>query len=250
MKIAKVVHQNEHLWSVVEGDLVYRLEGDRIASPCRGRLLAPLSQVRLLAPVDTHNKIVGLLGNYTPHKGEFDGPGIVIKPMSAVMGPGDSIIYPKGVTKLKYEAELAIVMRRRVRRVSPEEGKAAVLGYTVSNDVTALTFTTRDRGESARYKAFDTFAALEPWIVTGIDGDNLGIRSLLNGKLGQDSHTSRMTWSVGRVVAWVSSIMTLEPGDIISTGTPPDSAPMEPGDRIECAIDEIGVLANSVVAET
>ncbi len=249
MRIAKASYHGQAQWVIVEGDTAYKLEGDRFNGPRRGAPLAPLSQVKLLPPVEPHNKFVALLGNYGS-RGVHDGPGIFVKPNSALIGDGDDIVCPRIAPTLNYEPEIAIVMGRRVRHATPSEGKAAILGYTISHDVTTTSMATKDRGPSIRYKAFDTFGVLGPWIVTDVDGDNLPLRSLLNGQpTKQDTNTSKMAWSIGEVVAWISSVMTLEPGDVISCGTPPGFGPMGVGDTIECVIDGIGRLKNRIVAD-
>ena len=249
MKIVRTSHAGNPIWGIVEGDAVWRLDGSRFVSPQQGEYLAPIDGLHLLPPIDPSNKVVGVLGGWA--RRDRDGPGTFIKPSSSLIGHEGQIVWPPVAESMHYEPELAIVIGQRLRDVTPPVGKTGVMGYTIANDVTTFKMKSNDgSGFSTRFKTFDTFGPLGPWIVTGIDGDDLRVRSVLNGQpTNQDRSTSELAWSVGEVVSWVSSIMTLEPGDIISTGTPPGFGPMAVGDTIECVIEGIGVLRNTVVSE-
>jgi 2-keto-4-pentenoate hydratase/2-oxohepta-3-ene-1,7-dioic acid hydratase in catechol pathway len=174
-------------------------------------------------------------------------PLLFLKPPSALNDPGGDIVYPQQSSRVDFEGELAVVIARRCRNVSASRAREVILGYTICNDVTARDLQQRD-GQWARAKGFDTFAPLGPWIVDGIDPGRLRLRTHLNGELKQDARTSDLIFSVERLVEYVSAAFTLEPGDVISTGTPAGVGPMQPGDAVEVTIDEIGTLRNRVTA--
>ncbi len=211
-----------------------------------------LDAVRLLAPV-TPSKIVAAGLNYGQLARELKieppkEPLIFIKPSTAVIGPDDAIVYPPQTQELIYEGELAIVIARKACRVPQSEARRYVLGYTCMNDVTAVDLQTRDR-EFTRSKSFDTFAPLGPVIETAIENpDDLALTTKHNGKLRQNARTSDLIFKSDFLVSFISQIMTLLPGDVISTGTPPGVARIKPGDVIEIEIEQIGVLTNTVAA--
>jgi 2-keto-4-pentenoate hydratase/2-oxohepta-3-ene-1,7-dioic acid hydratase in catechol pathway len=217
---------------------------------CNGARV-PLGAVKLLAPC-TPSKIVGVGRNYAGHAAEMQRPLpteplLFLKPPSALNDPGGDIVYPQQSSRVDFEGELAVVIARRCRNVSASRAREVILGYTLCNDVTARDLQQRD-GQWARAKGFDTFAPLGPWIVDGIDPGRLQLRTHLNGELKQDARTSDLIFSVERLVEYVSAAFTLEPGDVISTGTPAGVGPMQPGDTVEVTIDEIGTLRNRVTA--
>lgn len=213
----------------------------------------PLDAVRILAPV-TPSKIVAAGLNY----GEFvreqkvqrpKEPLIFLKPPTAVIGPNDAIVYPPQTHELYYEGELAIVIARKACRVPVSEARRYVLGYTCMNDVTASDLQNRDR-EFTRSKSFDTFAPIGPVIETAIaNPDDLALTTRVNGELRQNARTSDLIFTTDFLVSFISHIMTLLPGDVISTGTPPGVGQMKPGDVIEIEIEGIGVLTNNVTSE-
>src|SRR3989338_7178718 len=171
--------------------------------------------------------------NYRDHAKELKmkipkTPVIFLKPATALIGHQDKIIYPKGVKRLDYEAELALVIKKKARNVSFGQAKDYILGYTCLNDVTARDLQEKD-GQWTRAKSFDTFCPAGPRMETELDTSNLKIQSYLNGKLKQDSTTRRLIFSPAYLVFFISQIMTLLPGDIISTGTPAGVGPMHPG---------------------
>lgn len=215
-----------------------------------------LAAVRLLAPcVPTKLVCVGL--NYRAHIAESQSvvpgaepprePMLFLKPPSAVIGPGEAIRYPAGVTRLDPEGELAVVIGRRARAVPRERALEHVAGFTCFNDVSARNYQRSD-GQWARAKGFDTFAPLGPWIATGLDPAALTLECRVNGAVRQRAATRDLLFAVDELLAHISGIMTLEPGDVIATGTPAGVAPIEPGDRVEVEIGGIGVLANPVAA--
>src|SRR5271167_2589127 len=251
MKIVRYRHAGREHCGALEGDTVVPMEGslDALTKTPRAKSV-PLDAVRILAPV-APGKIVAAGLNY----GEFvreqkaDRPAeplIFLKPSTAVIGPNDAIVYPRQTQELIYEGELAIVIARRAWRVAQSEARRYVLGYTCMNDVTAVDLQNRDR-EFTRSKSFDTFAPLGPVIETAIENpDALALTTKHNGKLRQNARTSDLIFKTDFLVSFISQIMTLLPGDVISTGTPPGVGHIKPGDVIEIEIEQIGTLTNSV----
>lgn len=213
----------------------------------------PLASVRLLCPI-TPTKIVSVGLNYPEHLKEFGGrkrpeePVVFLKALSALIGPEEPIVIPDHVGQVDYEAELGIVIGKRCHKVSRAEAMAVIAGGVCVNDVTARELQYKD-SQWARAKSFDTFAPVGPLVATGLDLGKLGIEARLNGKVVQKSSTANMIFPVDFIVSYVSRIMTLEPGDVILTGTPEGIGPMKPGDTIEIIIEGIGTLRNPVVAE-
>ena len=208
-----------------------------------------MDSVRLLAPCQP-SKIVAVGLNYKDHADELGmeppaEPVIFIKPSTSVIGPGDDIIYPEGVGRLDYEAELAIVIKKTAKDVAVEDAGEYIMGFTCLNDVTARDLQKRD-GQWTRAKSFDTFCPVGPFIASGIDPDSLDIRLSLNGETKQASNTRNLIFKPRQLVSYCSRICTLLPGDIVSTGTPGGIGPMEPGDEVEVYIEDIGSLKNTV----
>lgn len=195
-------------------------------------------------------KIVAIGLNYFDHAQEFnvevpDYPLIFMKPSTAVIGNDETIIYPPQTRELHYEGELGIVIGKQARNVSIEEAKGYIAGYTCANDVTARDLQRLD-GQWTRSKSFDTFCPLGPRIVSDIDPTNLAITTRVNGITKQKSNTNRMIFNVFTLVSFISAVMTLLPGDVISTGTPSGVGPLEVGDVVEVEIEGIGILRNPV----
>jgi 2-keto-4-pentenoate hydratase/2-oxohepta-3-ene-1,7-dioic acid hydratase in catechol pathway len=197
------------------------------------------------------SKIVGVGQNYRAHAKEMgkpipEEPLLFLKPTTALIGPGGAIVRPRGYERVDYEGELCVVIGRRAHRVSEAEALDQVFGYTILNDVTVRDLQRKDV-QFTRAKGFDTFAPAGPCIATGIDPANLRIRTRLNGETRQDSSTSDMIFPVAKLVSFISHVMTLLPGDLITTGTPPGVGNLTPGDRVAIEIDGIGTLENPVV---
>jgi 2-keto-4-pentenoate hydratase/2-oxohepta-3-ene-1,7-dioic acid hydratase in catechol pathway len=217
----------------------------------------PLADVRLLAPVIPRSKVVCVGKNYARHAAELGGevpvePLIFLKPNTSVIGPGDPIFYPRQSSDVHYEGELAVVIGRICRDISAADAPKVIFGYTVANDVTARDLQAKD-GQWARAKGFDTFCPLGPWIETVVDPSNLAVSTHLakadqQSELKQDGRTSDMVFSVPDVIEYVSSFMTLLPGDVILTGTPDGVGPMVVGDTVSVTIEGIGTLTNQVVS--
>lgn len=231
-----------------------RVEADRIipTDGTAGRQWYALDDVRLLAPV-LPTKVVAIGLNYRDHAEEVglpipDEPLLFIKPASSIIGPAEPILLPPQSTRVDYEAELAVVIGKRARKVPQQKALEHVAGYTCLNDVTARDLQGRDR-QWTRSKGFDTFCPIGPWIETEVDPSDLRIELYLNGERKQQSRTSMLIFPVARLVEFVSSVMTLEPGDIIATGTTSGIGPMKAGDTVEVRIEGIGSLVNPVRAE-
>lgn len=198
------------------------------------------------------SKIVAVGVNYRAHAREMGKsapaePVLFLKPPSALIGPEEPIALPAGYERIDHEAELGVVVGARARDVSPRDALAIAAGVTCVNDVTVRDLQARD-GQWARAKGFDTFCPIGPRVVGGLDVSDLRVQSRVGGEIRQDSTTAEMIASVPELIAFVSSIMTLFPGDIIATGTPAGVGPITAGDRVEIEIEGIGSLANPVVA--
>jgi 2-keto-4-pentenoate hydratase/2-oxohepta-3-ene-1,7-dioic acid hydratase in catechol pathway len=237
---------------VVENDEVIELEGDHVSAPVRRKARYPLSHVRLLPPCSP-TKVVAVGLNYRDHARELgfaipDEPVIFLKPPTAIVGTGEAIVYPPTSSQVDFEAELGVVIKDRIRQVKPGDAYRHILGYTCANDVTARDLQKKD-GQWTRAKSFDTFCPVGPWIETDLDPGNILVESYLNGERKQSSRTSELIFRVDHLVSFISSIMTLYPGDLIITGTPAGIGPMQPGDEVEVRIEGIGSLTNKIIAE-
>jgi 2-keto-4-pentenoate hydratase/2-oxohepta-3-ene-1,7-dioic acid hydratase in catechol pathway len=215
----------------------------------------PLSEVRLLAPV-LPSKVIAVGKNYAEHAREMgdlfdqtqaDEPVLFLKPSTSVTGPSDAIAYPVKLTeRVDYEGELAVIIGRLCREVPKHRAEDVIFGYTCANDVTARDLQARD-GQWTRAKGFDTFCPLGPWMETGTKPDNLGITTTVNGDVKQHARTSELLWDVPSLIEYVSSVMTLLPGDVILTGTPEGVGPLTDGDEVSVTIESIGTLTSKVV---
>jgi 2-keto-4-pentenoate hydratase/2-oxohepta-3-ene-1,7-dioic acid hydratase in catechol pathway len=217
----------------------------------------PLAEVRLLAPV-LPSKVVAIGKNYAEHvremreldidAGELPAePVMFLKPSTSVTGPGGPISYPVKLTeRVDYEGQLAVIIGRLCREVPRERAADVIFGYTCANDVTARDLQGRD-GQWARAKGFDTFCPLGPWMETGTDPADLGITTTVNGDVRQHARTCELLWDVPSLIEFVSSVMTLLPGDVLLTGTPEGVGPLTAGDEVSVTIESIGTLTNKVV---
>ena len=264
MRIARFTTGDDPQYGVVTGDLddlgipsedsvVVALAGDPLYV---GLQLTDkehqLTDVRLLAPVLPRSKVVGIGRNYAAHAAELGNdlppePLMFLKPNTSVVGPGDPVFYPRQSSNVHYEGELAVVIGRICRDVAPSRVSEVVYGYTIGNDVTARDLQRSDV-QFTRAKGFDSFCPLGPWIETELDTSDLRVQTHLNGDLKQDGTTKDMIFDVAALVAYVSSVMTLLPGDVILTGTPEGVGPMDVGDEVEVTIAGIGSLTNKVVS--
>ena len=216
----------------------------------------PDGAITLLAPV-VPTKIVCVGLNYRAHIAESasvvpgakppEEPLLFLKPASAVIADREPILYPPGVTRMDPEAELGLVIGRRARGVGESEAMACLAGVTCFNDVSARNYQRQD-GQWTRAKGFDTFAPLGPWVAVGLAPDRLDVVCRVNGGTRQQANTADLLFPIPALIRFISRIMTLEPGDVIATGTPAGVAPVEVGDRIEIEVSGVGVLENRVEA--
>jgi 2-keto-4-pentenoate hydratase/2-oxohepta-3-ene-1,7-dioic acid hydratase in catechol pathway len=252
MRIVRYYLNGQISYGVLEGPTIKILARPPFEEVAATGDTVPLNQVRLLAPC-VPSKIVALGLNYLDHAQEFGHavpaePLIFMKPSTSVIGPEADIVYPRMSRQVDYEAELAVVIGRPAWHVKEEAFRDYVLGYTCINDVTARDLQKKD-GQFTRSKSFDTFAPLGPWIETEIpDPDNLTVQAFLNGERRQHSNTSNLVFPVATLVAFISQIMTLLPGDVIATGTPSGIGPMAAGDVVEVRVEGIGTLRNKVIS--
>ena len=241
----------EPRYGLIRDDRVVQIAGDLFG------MWYPLSHswardnVRLLPPV-TPSKIVCVGRNYREHAAELGNevpkqPLIFLKPPSSVIGPDEPIVYPPDSQRVDHEGELAVIIGRRCKGITAEEAAKHVLGYTCLNDVTARDLQKADV-QFTRGKSFDTFCPLGPLIETELDLATTTVETYVNGKQRQHAPVTDMIFSISAIISWITRVMTLEPGDVIATGTPAGVSPIEPGDVVEVVISGIGTLRNSVVA--
>ncbi|MFC5729715.1 MULTISPECIES: fumarylacetoacetate hydrolase family protein [Nocardioides] len=268
MRIVRFTAGEEPSYGVLTGDL------DEYGQPAEDAVVVALSgdplyvgiklldkehrleDIRLLAPVLPRSKVVGIGRNYAAHAAELGNdvptePLMFIKPNTSVVGPGDPILYPRQTQDLHYEGELAVVIGRICRDVPAEQATDVIHGYTIANDVTARDLQKSD-GQFTRAKGFDSFCPLGPWIETDLDphafNEGRRVQTFLNGEVVQDGSTADMVFDVPALVAHVSSVMTLLPGDVILTGTPEGVGPMQVGDEVEISVEGLGTLTNKVAS--
>ncbi len=250
MRIVRFKAGGKTCYGVLEGPHIVEYSGTPYGAFKKARRKRLLSQMVLLAPV-VPSKIVCVGLNYRDHADEMplampEELVMFLKPVSALCGPDDPIVFPPQSRRLDYEAELAIVIKKRCRHVPAERAREHVLGYTCLNDVTARDLQTRDV-QWTRAKGFDSFCPVGPCIATDIDPNGVDIETYLNGVRKQASNTKGLVFSAEDIVARVSAVMTLLPGDVIATGTPGGMGPMQPGDKVEIRIEGIGSLKNPVI---
>ncbi len=252
MKIVRFAAGGKVRYGILSGQSVQAIEGKpfRAIKPAFNNY--QLDEVKLLSPC-LPSKIVALGLNYQSHIEEFknptpEAPLIFIKPSTAVIGPEDNIVYPPSSTRVDYECELGVVIKKPVRFVSEEDTLNYVLGYTCFNDVTARDLQRKD-GQWTRGKGFNTFAPVGPCIETELEPGNVIVETYLNGERKQRGSTRDLIYSVPKLISFISQVMTLLPGDIIATGTPSGIGPMFPGDTVEIKIEPIGTLRNYVVKD-
>ncbi len=251
MKIYRVEHRGAVRWAREDAPGTLRfLAGEPFDGARDAEDTASLAEVRVLAPV-TPSKIVAIGLNYRDHAVERGKPIpkeplVFLKPPSSVIGPGDAIAIPSWAGRVDHEAEMGIVIGRTARDVrDAAAGRGHILGALCVNDVTARELQDRDV-QFTRAKGFDTFCPVGPCIATGLDHGRLKVEGRVNGEVRQRSSTDQLIFDAGTLVWFVSRVMTLHPGDIISTGTPSGIGPLRPGDRVEIEVEGVGVLANPV----
>ena len=258
MKLGRFIspHTGEARLGLVHDEAIYAVTDDIFASgrfePETSADFAPLAEARLLAPVQP-SKIVCVGRNYREHAAELGNampaePLLFLKAPSSLIGHGGIIELPTASNRVEHEGELAVVIGRRAWRVSDAENPLDyVLGYTCANDVTARDLQRKDV-QFTRAKSFDTFCPVGPYVETELDPLDLQVETRVNGELRQRGRTSEMAFSVPFLIRYISHIMTLEPGDVISTGTPAGVGPLTDGDTVEVEVEGIGTLRNPVRA--
>ncbi|WP_163549401.1 fumarylacetoacetate hydrolase family protein [Candidatus Frankia nodulisporulans] len=258
MRIARFTDGSEPGFGVVEGSVE---DGTAVVAAIAPHPFGPFSltgarfaldDVRLLAPV-LPSKVLCVGKNYADHVREMGGeaaparPVLFLKPSTSVAGPGDPIVLPPDSERVDFEGELAVVIGRLCRDVSPERAAEVILGYTCANDVTARDQQAAD-GQWTRAKGHDTFCPLGPWIETELDPSDLALRTTVDGEARQSSRTKLLLRGVPELVAYMSAAMTLLPGDVLLTGTPAGVGPLRPGQRVAVTLEGIGTLTNPVTA--
>lgn len=250
VKIARFSHDQAIRYGIIDdGDLVV-LDGDPLYSgfePTGERV--PLADATLLAPVIPRSKVVAVGKNYRDHAAEMGGeapaePLLFLKPNTSVIGPGDSVIFPKQSERIDFEGELAIVIGGVAKNVSADRADEVIFGYTIANDVTARDLQEAD-GQWARAKGFDTFCPLGPYIETEFSFDGATIETRVDGEVRQHAPLSDMVHSIGAIVEYASAVWTLLPGDVILTGTPAGVGPFTDGQVVEVEVSGIGILRNT-----
>ena len=231
------------------------ITGDPVAAPVQYTgARHDLADARLLSPVIPRSKIIGVGRNYADHASELGNevphqPLLFVKPNTSVIGPDEPIVRPTASSNLHYEGELAIVIGRSCKDVPEDRAQEVIFGFTVANDVTARDLQDSD-GHWVRAKGADTFCPLGPWMVTHFsiaEASHCQIVTRLDGREVQHGNTDQMVHSIPKLISYISSFMTLLPGDVILTGTPAEVGPMELGQRVEVEIEGIGTLTNTVV---
>ena len=258
MLFARLRHGDFEGYGLVEDGRVRPLEGDLFGEHCPSGEALPLDSVQLLAPVARPGKILAAAVNYPSHVAGSQAmtglseapkkPELFLKPSSSIVGPEETIVLPRDAGRVDYEGELVAVIGRLCRGVGPEEALTYVFGYTCGNDVSARHWQ-RDDLQWWRAKGSDTFSPVGPYIATGLDPAALELRTRLNGREVQAANTGTLIHGVAALIAFASHVMTLEPGDLVFTGTPGETGRLSEGDVVEVEIGGIGVLRNAVRAE-
>jgi len=249
-KLIRFEYQSMTCHGIIRGDKVWRISGGLFDEWYEQGDPFPLSDVRLLSPC-LPSKIVAVGLNYRDHAMELSmeipkEPIIFIKPGTSICGPEDPIRYPPFSDQVDYEAELGVVIQRHTKDIDPSEAPEYILGYTCINDVTARDLQKRD-GQWTRAKSFDSFCPIGPCIETELDPSDCRVECFLNGEVRQSSSTKNQVFPPFFLVSFISRIMTLLPGDIIATGTPPGVGAMNIGDEVEVSVEGVGRLKNYVI---
>jgi len=239
-------------WGILEEGRILKISNNPVFPfEAEGKYYEP-SQVKLLAPVEP-SKIVCVGLNYKEHVKESQSadkvpeePVLFLKPPSSLIGPGARIFYPEMAGRVDYEAELGVIIGRECKNAASIEIEDYIFGFTCVNDVTARDLQKKDV-QWTRGKGFDTFCPVGPWIIDKLKYEDVQVESFLNGELRQSARTSLMIFPINKLISFISQVMTLYPGDLISTGTPKGIGPMQSGDRIEVRIEGIGSLVNDIV---
>ena len=240
----------QEAYGILEGDQVRQLSGDLFGEWEKTETTHALADVTLLVPSKNPSKVLALAGNYKSHIGSSEPnpyPEPFIKLPSSLLAPGGEVVQPPDTDPVHYEAEVVIVIGKRARNVSVEAALDYVLGITCGNDISARTWQRNDV-QWWRAKAADTFSPTGPYILSGVDYSNLNMVLKVNGEVRQEAKISDMIHGLAESVSFISKYVTLEPGDLIFTGTPGTTKGMQPGDEVTVEIEGVGVLKNKVVA--
>jgi len=250
LKIVKFLRDSEATYGVLDNNKIHDIAGSIFSDFTVLEDHVLVDKVTLLSPC-TPSKAVCIGLNYNDHKKKIDleEPTLFLKPTSSLNHPNGIIEYPVISNDVQYEAELAIVIKKEARYVAEENAYDYILGYTCANDVTARDLQKRD-GQWTRGKSFDTFMPLGPCIETDIDPNHVDIKLYLNNEVCQSSNTDNLLFKVPELVAFITQVMTLYPGDVILTGTPSGVGPMQVGDRVVVEIEGIGRLENTIGKRT
>lgn len=241
--------ENQIFYGWMLEDKVGEIHGNIFAEYRRREAKTPIKELKLLAPCEP-SKIICVGRNYVEHAKELGNevpkvPLIFFKPPSSIISNQESILLPPQSQQVEHEAELVIVIGKRAKNVTAENAKEYIFGYTIGNDVTARDLQKSD-GQWTRAKGFDTFCSFGPWIDTDFDPSDAVVTCRVNGQMRQMASTRDMVFNVGTLVAYISSVMTLEPGDLIFTGTPAGVGELKNGDVVDVEIEGLGKLSNSV----
>jgi 2-keto-4-pentenoate hydratase/2-oxohepta-3-ene-1,7-dioic acid hydratase in catechol pathway len=237
-------------YGILDGDTVREIQGGLFDAHAPTGVTHHLSAVKLLAPAEP-GKILAVGLNYKSHLGARPQPAhpeMFYKPVSALQNPGGPIVIPRDATDVHSEGEMVVVVGGKLRNASPDEARDAVFGVTAGNDVSDRAWQHGEKKDLQwwRAKGSDTFAPLGPAIVTGIDYGNLLLQTRINGEIVQKQYTSDLIFDIATVLSWISGWVTLEPGDLVYTGTPGNTRRMSPGDVVEVELESAGVLRNPV----
>lgn len=241
-------HGGDTAYGIVEGSAVHVLDGDLIRHRRTGRTL-PLSDVELLAPVEP-GKVIAVGLNYRSHIGDASPaayPGLFLKLPTSISAPGAPIVRPPDSHNLHYEGEMVVVIGKRASHIAPDEASGYIFGVTAGNDVSERDWQ-RDDLQWMRAKASDGFGPVGPAVVAGLDYSDLALETRVNGEVRQAARTTQLIFDVPTIVSYISRYVTLEPGDIIFTGTPGQTRAMEPGEVVEVELEGVGILRNPVTA--
>ncbi|HKJ27792.1 MAG TPA: fumarylacetoacetate hydrolase family protein [Anaerolineales bacterium] len=244
---------NQPRYGWVFEDQVGLIEGDIFGAYQREEAELPISEVKLLAPI-VPGKVICVGRNYAAHAEEHDAevppyPLIFLKPTTSLVGPGAPVVLPPQSKQVEHEGELAAVIGKQGKWLTVENALDVVFGYTIANDVTARDLQRQD-GQWTRGKGFDTFCPVGPWIDTEFNPIDTMVSCHVNGELRQMATTRDMIFSISQILVFISSVMTLEPGDLILTGTPAGVGPLSAGDQVSVSIERLGELSNPIIAES
>jgi 2-keto-4-pentenoate hydratase/2-oxohepta-3-ene-1,7-dioic acid hydratase in catechol pathway len=253
VKIVRYSSPDGAAWGVLDGGVVRAAEGTPFVDlRPNGAEVGPLDEVSLLAPV-TPRTVLCVGRNYRSHAAEFGNPVpeeplLFLKPPAAVVGPGADVVHPQLSQRVDPEAELVLVIGRTARNVAAADAWGVIGGYTCGNDVTARDIQRSD-GQWTRGKGFDTFCPIGPWVDTEFDPTDVGVSCTVDGERRQDGRTKDLIFPIPYLIEYITRFTTLEPGDVILSGTPEGVRAVEPGNTITVEVEGLGALSNTVVAE-